>query len=381
MELRQARVRWRTPWFVVLAGQQYSHWGFGLLANDGRRQPGRFGFSEHGDISDRLILATRPFAFADGWPSQVVLAVGGGLTYRDENCSLRDGDIGGEVLGSLFYRVPGLEFGTYIAGRIQQDDAGTFVHATAIDLFGSLDPESGTEGLVLGGEVVLLIGSTDRVVQPEHPGGLDISALGAVLRAGWQFGWLQGRALLEFGYASGDGDPYDAVVTSFSFDPDYNVGLVLYDVLLRQLSARAAEQVADPERVGQPPSGTDQLPSSGQVSNTFYFYPTASIKPLRQMTLMAGLLLAFSSTPFAQAWRTFESGGVATNPYGKSEAGHYLGCEFDLGVDWNQPLWQQLSVSAGLQVGWFVPGSAFADAAGERPGVVSRFLGRLALNW
>ncbi|RME24310.1 MAG: hypothetical protein D6806_09805, partial [Deltaproteobacteria bacterium] len=46
IDVRQAMIRWRLPWFAVLAGHQYSNFGFGILANDGRPRPGRFGLPE-----------------------------------------------------------------------------------------------------------------------------------------------------------------------------------------------------------------------------------------------------------------------------------------------------------------------------------------------
>jgi hypothetical protein len=380
-ELRQLYLQWNAPWFVLRLGQQYSHWGLGLLANDGRERPERFGYSSQGDISERLLLATRPFARSQGWAADIVTALGGGLVWRDENCSLRRGDLGGEVLATAFYRTPGLDAGVYIAGRIQEDDSGSYLRVAAVDLFASLRPAEEEDGIIAEGELALLAGSTNRVIQAEHTSGLEVSALGAVLRGGWQFGAWRLRPVLELGYASGDADPYDGVVTQFSFDPDFRVGLILYDVLLRQISAMAAQEAADPDRVGYPVSGTDQLPSAGQVANSIYLLLTLEYQPLEQLRLLAGALSAFSATAFYQTYQTFAHGGVPTNLYGRTEPGRHLGTEFDLAADWNQPLYGGLSLLAGVQFGWFLPGGAFDRPDGTRPGTVSRFLGRLGLAW
>jgi hypothetical protein len=380
-DLRQLWLKWNSPWFQLRIGQMYSDWGLGMLANDGRPDPDRFGFRDQGDISERLILATRPLAMLSGWPSKIVLAIGGGLVYRDENCSLRDGDLGGEVIGSLFYREEGIDIGMYVAGRIQEDDAGTSLDATAIDIFGRIDAGPGYQGLLLAAELAILTGSTDRVVQAERPGGVDISAFGAVLRAGWHFGMLDLLPVLEIGYASGDPDPHDGTVTSFSFDPDYKVGLVLFDTVLRGITAMSAAESADPDRVGLPLPGTDMLASKGRISGAIYINPTVRIRPLPQMTLLAGFLYAWSSAPFAQSYQTFANGGVSTNPYGLINPGRNLGCELDLGVDWKQPVFGDVDLLGGFQVGWFFPGSAFDYPDGSRPGIISRFIGRLALEW
>lgn len=381
IDLRQLWLKWNTPWFQLRVGQMYSDWGLGMLANGGQPQPDRFGFRDQGDISERLLLATRPLAMLSGWPSKIVLALGGGLVYHDENCDLRDGDIGGEVIGSLFYREEGIDVGMYVAGRIQRDDAGTNLNATALDLFGRIDAGEGYQGLLLATELAILTGSTDRVVQAERPGGVDISAFGALFRAGWHFGVLDLLPVLEIGYASGDPDPHDGTVTAFSFDPDYKVGLVLFDTLMRGITAMSAAESADPDRVGLPLPGTDMLASQGRVSGAIYINPTVRIRPLEQMTILAGFLYAWNSAPFAQSYQTFKNGGVATNPYGLTNPGRDLGCEFDLGIDWRQPIFDNLKLAGGVQLGWFFPGSAFDLPDGSRPGIVSRFIGRLALEW
>jgi len=230
-------------------------------------------------------------------------------------------------------------------------------------------------------EISLITGTTDRVIHSSHPDGVDILALGAVVRAGWRFCFWDFLPVLEIGYASGDPDTNDDRVTAFSFDPDYKVGLVLYDSVLRGITAMAAQEAADPERIGEPLPGTDMLASSGKVTNTVYLNPTVTVKPLSQLTLMAGFLYAWSAVPFAQSYQTFKHGGVAANPYGLTGAGSDLGWELDLGIDWNQEVWGRLHLLAGFQAGWFSPGGAFERLDGSRPGMVSRIMGRAALVW
>jgi len=380
-DLRQAWVRLDLPWFQVRLGHMYSNWGLGLLANDGRSTPGRFGYQDKGDISERVILATRPLFMVDNWASDIVLALGAGVVYHDENCDLRNGDVGIELIGSIFYHDDGLDFGMYVAGRMQEDDAGTRLDATAVDFFGKIDAGPGFEGLLLAAEFAILTGSTDRVIQADRLEGLDISAFGAAFRGGWRFGFFDFLPVLELGYASGDADPHDNTITSFSFDPDYKVGLVLFDTVMRHVTAMGAKESADPDRIGQPLPGTDQLASKGRVSGAFYLYPSVSMRPLPEMTVMAGFLFAFSAVPFSQSFRTFENGGVPTNPYGLENPGRYLGWELNLGVDWDQKIWQGLHVVGGFQAGWFFPGSAFDRPDGTRPGIVSRFLARVALTY
>jgi hypothetical protein len=382
-ELRQFWISWRAPWFVLRAGQMGSHWGLGILANDGRPTPRRIGIEDQGDLSDRILLATKPFntIYEGCWAADIVLAVGGGVVYRDENTSLRDGDLGGEALLSLFYPGQDVWAGMYVAGRFQEDAAETTLNVVALDLFARVEPEEGQSGLVAAAELAYLTGKTDRIFTSEHLSGQRVSAFGAVARAGWQFKLWGLRPVLELGYASGDPDPHDSAVTGFSFDPDYKVGLVLFDTVMRGITAMAAAEAADPERIGQPLPGTDQLASRGRVQNAVYFNPTVSLKPVEQLTVVAGFLWAFSAVEFAQSYQTFKNGGVPTNPYGLTGAGRELGYEVDIGVDWRQALFWNMSILGGVQAGWFFPGSAFERPDGSKPGAAARLVGRVALEW
>lgn len=382
-EMRQLWLSWRTPWFRLKAGQMGSHWGLGVLANDGRPTPGRLGFQEHGDLSDRVLLATRPLAswFPEGWAGRLVTAIGGGLVYRDENTSLRDGDLGGEAILSLFYPGDQLWLGLYVAGRFAEDDAGTRLDVVALDLHGRWGPADGRPGPYAAAELIYLTGKTDRVITAEQLDGLNLSAFGAVARAGWRFDLWGLQPELELGYASGDPDPHDETITAFSFDPDYAVGLVLFDHVLRGVTAMAAQESADPDRVAVPLPGTDQLASRGRVSNAVYLYPSLRLRPLEQLSIVAAFLYAWSAVEFSQSYQTFRSGGVPTNPYGLSDAGRDLGFELDLGADWAQPLWRDLRLVVGVQAGWFFPGRAFERPDGTRPGIVARLVSRAKVAW
>lgn len=382
-ELRQLWLTWRSDWFQLKVGQMGSHWGMGLLANDGRPTPGRLGYQDQGDLSDRVVIATKPFKtlFPKSWAAEIVAALGGGVVYRDENTSLRDGDLGGEALLSVFYPGEQLWVGMYVAGRFAKDEPGTRLDVVALDFYGRYEPKPGESGPVAALELAYLAGKTDRIITADKLEGLNISAFGAVGRVGWHFGCIDLRSQLEVGFASGDPDPHDATITAFSFDPDYKVGLVLFDTVMRGVSAMAAQEAADPERIGQALPGTDLVASRGRVSNAVYVYPNVSVKPIERLSLMAGFLWAFSVVEFNQSYQTFKNGGVLTNPYGLSGAGHNLGYELNLGAAWDQPVWGDFHLVAGLQAGWFFPGKAFDRPDGSRPGIVARLQSLVAITW
>jgi hypothetical protein len=382
-ELRRFSISWRAPWFELRAGQMSSHFGLGLLANDGRDTPERFGPAGGGDLSDRLVLATRPFAslMPDSWAARLVLAIGGGVVYRDENADLREGDVGGEALLSLFYREPGLFAGFYMAGRFQEDDDGDDLDVVALDLSARWEPEPGQGGPLLAAEVALLVGHTTRLLQAERLEGVDVLASGGVARAGWRFVPWEIEPVLEVGYASGDSNLHDGRMTQFSFDPNLRVGLVLFDHVLRALSAMAAAEAADPDRVAEPLPGVDQLATGGRVSNAVYLFPTVRLRPLENLCLRLGLLGAWSAVDLGQAYQTFKNGGVPTNAYGKAHPGRELGWEVDMGLTFEQPFWERLRLVTSIEAGWFFPGAAFERPDGSRPETSARVLAWAALVW
>lgn len=376
-ELRSLFLRFEGSSLEIQAGQMRRHFGLGLLENDGRPALDRFGFQTHGDISDRLLLRTRPLAglFPDSFWGDWILLVGAGLVYQDENCDLRKGDLGGEVLLSLSYPGP-VEGGLYVAGRFEMDEDGRRQDTVVLDAFAK--HRSAGSGLWAEAELAFLAGATDRV---EHVDGARISAFGAVARAGWEFSLLGLRPLLEAGFASGDPNPHDATVSAFAFDPDFKVGLVLFDTILRAVSAMDAEESADPALVGRPLPGASGLATGGRVTNAFYVHPTLRLKPLAPLTLLVGLLYARSAVELAQSYQTFRNGDIATNSFGRLRPGHELGFELDVGAEWDQALREELHLRLGAQAGWFFPGSALERPDGSRPGIVARLVVRAALTW
>lgn len=382
-ELRRFAITWKAPWFELRAGHMGSHFGLGLLAHDGRDDPTRFGAATGGDLSDRLILATRPLAHLtpDSWAARLVLAVGGGVTYRDENADLRAGDVGGEALLSVFYREEELFAGLYVAGRFQKDEDGDRLDVVALDLAARWEPPAGESGPLVAAEAALLVGRTSRIIQAERLDGVDVLAGGGLVQVGWRFKTWRIEPVLEVGFASGDANPHDGTVTQFSFDPNLRVGLVLFDALLRGMSAMAAAEAADPQRVARPQPGVDQLATHGRVSNAIYFFPTLRLRPWERISLRLGVLGAWSAVEFGQSFQTFNHGGVPTNAYGKTRPGRELGWELDAGLSVEQPVWDRLRILASLEVGWFMPGSAFERPDGSRPGDMVRLLATFGLAY
>ncbi len=251
-DFRQLYLEWMSPVGLLRGGQMASNWGLGLVANDGEPDDDRFGQKYHGDLSERLMFVTAPFSLATDakWAKELLVAVGADLTYRDENAELLDGDMAWGAVASMVYFSEKYKGGGYFAYRNQEDDDGDTLEAYVVDFYGDFKIDLGSPAyqLLVAFESVYMMAHTDRVTNYEAPDGIDVKAFGAVGRLGMDFTELGIVPMFEVGYASGDKNSYDETNYAFSFDPDYNVGMILFDEVMEAVSARGASLVYDPER-------------------------------------------------------------------------------------------------------------------------------------
>ena len=127
-------------------------------------------------------------------------------------------------------------------------------------------------------------------------------------------------AMLEVGHASGDDVLEDGQFKQRALHPDFNVGLVLYEEVLRELSART---YGLPFISDENPQGALGLFSNGGVINSNYLNLRGGYKvPGLGFRLHGGLLFAWVDT---QA----ETG---TAMFRIDDEGSYLGTEIDLGL-------------------------------------------------
>ncbi|UCD85703.1 MAG: hypothetical protein JSU92_05790 [Deltaproteobacteria bacterium] len=399
VEPRQLWVEWESPVGVLRLGQMASHWGLGLVSNDGENRLNEFGESYYGDLYWRALFGTKPLKFFSDsdLADRLVLGVGYDIVWRDENASFEDGDRGSEFVLSCFYDDPDHIFaGVYLALRDQEDDDGDEVKATAYDIYLSWKSGSDEEGgLVLSAafEGAMIRGWTDRVLYlgaiENAPRELDLESFGMALRTGVSLSGL--RLGLEGGYASGDANTYDDTNYAFSFDPDYNVGVVLFDEVIASLSAAQPDSIADPELVYIPQKGIDQLPTDGSVTNAFYQSVFVSYRPPEKeggLGLKLGLLHAWAAEDFMDPFQTAaNAGGVPTNFKGAECGNKELGWEFDTEMSYQHKLssvellGSVLMLRGGLQYGHFMPGNAFADEQGNQGKSIRKLQGRITIEW
>ncbi len=396
LEPRWLYVEYLSPIGLFRVGQQPSHWGMGILANDGDH-PELFGDYFGGSIAERIAFATKPA----GKDSPFTVALAGDLVFKDATADLVDGDRAFQGVLAAYYadkheNMIGL-YGTYrYQSRTREPVAGREFDETlkvwVFDSSGRFNAKiPGSAGHVFGEyEVAYLMGDTSlfrTVTQTRNNEREDVRALGAAARLGavttkgaGDDRWGNFVATLEWGWAQGDANPNDGVSHRFRFDPNHNVGLILFDEVLAWKTARAASIAADPGLVNRPPPGSNLLPSNGGVFGATYLNPTVVWRPTRPLDVKLGAVIAQTTADVVDPVQVATTGRFR-NWDGGDPKSHDLGVEIDVGTEYRMPLEYGMTLELGAQGGVFFPGNAFADADGHKMDKQYLGVGRLGLQY
>lgn len=403
-DLRWLYLEGSTPIGIVRIGQQGSHWGLGIVANDGNHPP-VFGDYRLGDIVERIALATRPF----GRNTDLVLAIAGDLVYRDRITRLlefqvpidRGGDtanvprrtLGGDralqFVFSTFYQhhdcrtdCERKRVGVYAVYRDQVNRVGLdftrngdFLRVWVVDLFARWEwpTPDGRARVFASAELAGIVGTTtltrNVVFQQQN-----VVQFGGAFQLGVERD-AHFRIVFEGGYASGDSNPVDDTQRRFTFNPDHRVGLILFPELLAWQTARSASISVDDRLLGRPTPGAELFPSSGGVTNAAYIYPTAVVNLTRHLDVRAGMVAAVSTSDWVDPTQVFLYGN-ARNYRGGDAKARDLGVELDAAMMGTLPLGAGITLTGGVQGGVLFPGRAFDT---NDPDPSRRSLGPLGL--
>jgi hypothetical protein len=382
-----------TPVGLIRFGQQGSHWGTGILANDGNH-PRLFGDYQGGSIAERILFATRPL----GAKSPLAVLVAGDLVYRDLQADLTQGDHAFQGMLAALYGGHDNEVGIYGALRRQrhEGEAGAAfapyteeLDVVVFDAFGKFAvPAPDGSGYLFGeAEAAYIHGSTNYVRTPELGARGEkekVRTWGGMAKAGvvreatdGSRRWGAIVVAVEWGYASGDADPNDGIQHRFNFEPNHKVGLVLFDHVMAWSTARAASNAGDPGLVQRPNPGLQFYPSNGGVFGATYLHPTLVVRPKHWLDLQAGLLVAQTTADLVDPYR-FGVFGTVANLRGGDPKRHDLGVEFDAGVQARAALAHDMTLQLGMQAGILLPGRAFDDQHGN--GLPTQGLGMAKLG-
>lgn len=358
IQIERAWMEFNAALGVVRVGRQPSHWGMGLLANDGNGFDETFGENHGGNTFDRVIFATKPLAlsntfFGKGNPNTpLYFAIGFDRLVEDplnqyygykcdpedpddsEYCAEDDDhsytedrlpenrpdnwwtehdDDVWEMLYVLIYRGEGVDLmgkpsdltlGAYAINRMQgETDSNVWIYNGYMRLSRSwLYAE--TEWLTIQGtsSAIPLAGGP-----PEDPLYKETNIWGGVARVGYQS--VERDLTFEYGYASGDDNLQDEMFTARAIHPDHNAGLIIYEEIIPRITAMAYP-------------GTPGLWSNGGVYNSKYIFPQFRHNfILPGWTLHGGLLVV---------WPDERDGGILQ--YEENTESSIIGWEADVAL-------------------------------------------------
>ncbi len=359
------------PFATIGAGFTTSHWGLGLLANDGAHgwTPGSayFGDPRGGDRVLRALLASGPFTSQRVTVFAAFDAVrGDDVLFPGDNAiqavaGVRVGDLAPIMGAPTTY-----EAGVYGVWRRQESDDDQVTEVGVIDVYGRhVHRFANGMALDIGFEGALIVGET-ALAPTLDAADSDVLQLGAKLQLGFDGGL--GGANLDIIYASGDRNFDDEAQNGFKLDINSEVGLILFRQVLAAQTARSPITAANPDLVGLPNEDLDRLPTRGNVTNTVAFFPRGWIRPVDGLEIYAGVLFALSEVDYADAFNTRIAGGDPRNPV-NGEPGMYFGTEIDAGIRFRGLLFGS-EFTLGLEGGILLPGSALRDASGTTPGAL-----------
>lgn len=377
----RAWMEFKVPVGLMRVGRMPSEWGMGLLVAPGDKFDQRFGESKYPTTNDRVLFATRPIAILDtvtgredrGIPFVVAVAVdrlvedplyqyygyrcepgtpeadpdfdprcdsnGDGVTdldhsYQDDTRVPQSrspdwwADQADDVWQMVYvvtYRGEDIDYlggtgdltvGAWVVNRVQQE---TDSNALIVDGYF----KSFVHRVLLEGELVSITGGTRAIVLPDStapdPLQKQANVLGYAARAAWVDPGF--KVQFETGFASGDDNVTDGDFTGRPLNPDFNVGLLLYEDVIAQVTAAVRT------------TGARGLWSQGGVYSSRYVFPTVHLYPLENWEILAGGVAAWPDRPDGAVIRCKSSDAVdCTTPASLQPEAEMLGWELDLGL-------------------------------------------------
>ena len=356
--------------FQIETGLTTSHWGLGMLANNGESSP-FFGQPEFGDRVVRARITTKPnvdspWHFTAAWDR----------VLSDELTVDPRSQWTNQALISVLWRKDDDAFG--LMGVVRRQDELLYARTTRVtvlDAFTDLTLALNEDmNLHLGGEAAGITGKSNRSTTYNSPGRVHVLSAGAVAMG--MLGILDDSLQLGFaaGVASGDGDPSDDTLGDFSFDRNFGVGMILFDEIMGGIDAAQYNLLIDPDHMGRPPDGVEASVYEGAFRRASYLQPRIQYNPVPWARLRLGMLFAWSTAPVSHGFYTHRNGGQPVNHLGQPTEGYALGSELDWSVHLGPFVDEaHLLHNTGISL---QGGHAFLDSnlGGDQMGRIDRYL-------
>lgn len=223
-------------------------WGTGMYLNDGLALD-----AEYGDTSDRVQFITRagPVYVLTAWEVELeeLLNSPDGMQTANLGILYRSEAFGAGLLNRYRYQ-PSQAFNAYIGDLWLMASLGSVaVETEVVAVFGA--------------------GNLSSTLNDQS-----IRAVGALLKAEAAFDKLS--LGLEAGLATGDADPNDTVIKTFSFDRDHNVSLLLFEEPM---------PVFDSGSTANGGEDRTNIRTGEGISNALYLRPHVGYKVLPQLNV------------------------------------------------------------------------------------------------
>ena len=324
---------------TLRVGLMNSHWGLGLLANDGNhaldsRRDDWFVLPTTGDRVARAQLVMQPFGRTSTAARGLFVAFSVDQVIEDATAIRAQGDTAVQEVAAVRWHFAKERWaGVYYVHRDQtfHNTSGPFLKVDVLDAAFDMDYRKVGSGLRVQGEGAVILGRTDLAPTPDHPEH-DVRQSAAVAKARYDWADKGLRFELDGGWFSGDDNLEDGALTGFKANPNFQQGILLFSQVLGWQSGRSRVTASNPQVSGYPSADLDRLATGGAVTSAITAFPKVGWKATSFLEIYGGALLAFSPTAPIDAFSTRIGGGTPRNYLGKAPNGSLLGTEFDLGA-------------------------------------------------
>ncbi len=370
-KIRKANARLTLgPFLTIQGGRMTSHWGLGLLANDGahgwRPESAYFGDPRGGDRVNRLQVATGP------WTRQKILLSFALDQVVEDDILLNEDEAKQMIFAAIYGYKKKTQIGAYAVSRTQDIpqvidgvDRQKQTTVQVYDIYAKTHwPIGERYRLHAELEAVFINGETDLAPSPEF---ISSDVVQLAIASKWQLKGPMSGGVLDVVYASGDQNFDDGAQNAFRADPNFEMGLLLFRHILTAQSGRAPITASDPNLVGRPNEDLDRFPTRGSVTNTIAVFPRGWVRLGEGFELYGGPLLAWGDVPLADPRNSRFNGGYPVNLLG-GQGGRYLGTEVDLGLRYLLYM-NGAQLNLGFEGAAFYPGDAFETTGEAMPTV------------
>ena len=323
--LRSAQVKKKMGPAILQSGVTTSHWGLGLVSNDGNHEQ-TFSRTDYGDRVFRTSVALMP-------SEKFVLMTGGDFVLEDDIGGYTDGhrSLQGLLSAQLFSDDKKSALGLLGVYRHQtRIEDERILEGFFIDGYAKTIKQLGPMELYAAAEGAYIHGDHGQIANRNNPAGLKVRSYGAV--AELEARHRHGVVGLHAGYASGDGDSSDEVYSAFSMDRDYNAGSILFDLHQAATEVATYNLITDPEHSGTPPDGVDFAVTEGAIRQAMFLQPSLTITKLKSVDIAVGSVLAWNTAPIRSPFISAREGGIDVNHLGQETDGYQLGTEVNWAV-------------------------------------------------